>query len=177
MGLRATKLFAETPDPVLRDLEHAAQVKVFKTGEIIFQETDPGDGLYLVLKGRVQITALVAENQRRALTHIDAGDFFGEMSVLDGEPRSAGAFAEDETHVYFIPRDDLLAALERSPALAGRMLRDFSRRMREFDRLYVQEALQAERLGLVGRFARSIIHDFKNPLHIIGVSAELTAIK
>jgi signal transduction histidine kinase len=176
-GLRSARLFNETPGAELQSLERAARLIVFKTGEIIFQEGDPGDGLYVIVQGRVQITALFGENQRRALTHVGPGDFFGEMALLDGDPRSAGAFAEEETQTYFIPRDDLLAALERSPKLAVRMLRDFSRRLREFNRQYVHEVLQAERLGLVGRFARSIIHDFKNPLHIIGVSAEMSAIK
>ncbi|HKS37239.1 MAG TPA: ATP-binding protein [Verrucomicrobiae bacterium] len=176
-GLRSARLFKEIPGVELQSLERAARLIVFKTGEIIFQEGDPGDGLYVIAQGKVQITAFFGENQRRALTHVGAGDFFGEMALLDGEPRSAGAFAEEETQTYFIPRDALLASLERSPKLAVRMLRDFSRRLREFNHQYVHEVLQAERLGLVGRFARSIIHDFKNPLHIIGVSAEMSAVK
>lgn len=176
-GLRSARLFKEIPGAELQSLEQAAHLIVFKAGEIIFQEGDPGDGLYVIARGKVQITALFGENQRRALTYIGVGDFFGEMALLDGETRSAGAFAEEETQTYFIPRDVLLATLERSPKLAVRMLRDFSRRLREFNRQYVHEVLQAERLGLVGRFARSMIHDFKNPLHIIGVSAEMSAVK
>jgi len=55
------------------------------------------------------------------------------------------------------------------------LLRDVSRRLREFNQHYVQEVLQAERLTLVGRFASSIVHDLKNPLNIIGLSADLAA--
>src|SRR5438132_8609301 len=49
--------------------------------------------------------------------------------------------------------------------------------MREFNQRYTQEVLQAERLTLVGRFARSIVHDFKNPLNVIGISAEMAAME
>ncbi len=57
--------------------------------------------------------------------------------------------------------------------MAVSLVREFSQRMREFNRQYVEEVLQAERLTLVGRFARSIVHDFKNPLNVIGLAAEL----
>jgi signal transduction histidine kinase len=58
-----------------------------------------------------------------------------------------------------------------------RLIREFSHRMREFNKHYVDEALQAERLTLVGRFARSIVHDFKNPLNVIGLAAELAGLE
>jgi signal transduction histidine kinase len=67
--------------------------------------------------------------------------------------------------------------LERSPILAVSLIREFSHRMREFNKQYIDEALQAERLTLVGRFARSIVHDFKNPLNVIGIAAELAGLE
>ena len=67
----------------------------------------------------------------------------------------------------------MLALVERSPALALALLREISHRLREFNRQYLREVLQAERLAIVGRFARSIVHDLKNPLNIIGLTAEM----
>ena len=67
----------------------------------------------------------------------------------------------------------MLALVERSPALALALLREISHRLREFNRQYLQEMLQTERLAIVGRFARSIVHDLKNPLNIIGLTAEM----
>ena len=55
------------------------------------------------------------------------------------------------------------------------LTREISSRLREFDRQYLREVLQTERLAVVGRFARSIIHDLKNPLNIIGLTAEMAA--
>ena len=80
------------------------------------------------------------------------------------EPRSASATAEEPTVTRFIPRADLLGILENSPRLAVNLVREFSLRLRDFNRQYIREVLEAERLALVGRFARSIVHDFKNPL-------------
>jgi signal transduction histidine kinase len=67
--------------------------------------------------------------------------------------------------------------LESSPKLAVSLVREFSLKMRDFNRQYIREVLQAERLTLVGRFARSIVHDFKNPLNIIGIAAELACME
>src|SRR6185312_3135384 len=89
----------------------------------------------------------------------------------------ATALATTETEVYFIPREGLLVMLGDSPALSLELLREISRRLREFNRRYIDETIQAERLAVIGRFARSIIHDLKNPLSIISMSAELIAMQ
>jgi signal transduction histidine kinase len=67
----------------------------------------------------------------------------------------------------------MLKLVELSPALALLFLREISHRLREFNQQYLREVLQSERLGVIGKFARSIVHDLKNPLNIIGLSAEL----
>jgi signal transduction histidine kinase len=99
------------------------------------------------------------------------------MAVLDSESRSATATADKDTRLYFIPRMQLLNLLEQSPKLAISLVREFSLRMREVNRQYIREVLQAERLTLVGRFARSIVHDFKNPLNVISLAAELAGME
>src|SRR5438093_3729827 len=175
--LKASKLFSGMDAEELPALERAARLQTYQAGRNIFQEGDPGDGLYVIVEGKVQITFLVGQDQRRVLSRLGPGDFFGEMAVLDNHPRSATATAETDTQVYFIRRDDLQHVLASSPALAVSLVKEFSLRMREFNQRYTQEVLQAERLTLVGRFARSIVHDFKNPLNIIGISAEMAALE
>src|SRR5688572_12487020 len=98
------------------------------------------------------------------------------MSVLGNEPCSASAWPESDVTVYFISRTALLQLLERRRKLPACLVREISRRLRDFNHQYSHETLQSERLSLVGRFARSIIHDLKNPLSIIGMSAELAAL-
>src|SRR5215510_1291844 len=133
VALRTSKLFSGMVPTELDALEHTAQVKTFKAGRNIFQEGDPGDGLYLIVDGKVQITCLLGQDQRTVLSQLGSGDFFGEMAVLDSQPRSATATAETDTRVYFILRDDLLKVLERSPSLAANLVGEFSQRMRDFN--------------------------------------------
>jgi signal transduction histidine kinase len=166
-------LFASLSPDDLESLHRAGVEKAYRDGEFIFKEGDPGDGMYLVLDGKVEIAAAVGDCGHKPLAHVHAGDFFGEMAVLDSEPRSANAIAQGETRLLFLPRDEVLTFLEKSPRAAVNLVKEFSRRMREFNKRFVQEMLQADRMSMVGRFAGSIVHDFKNPLGIIGMSAEL----
>ncbi|MBI3877751.1 MAG: cyclic nucleotide-binding domain-containing protein, partial [Verrucomicrobia bacterium] len=136
------------------------------------RESDPGDGFYVVQSGLVSISACVHDSERRVFARIGPGDYFGEMALLDNETRSATATAEKDTEVFFISRTDLLRLLERSPKLGLSLLREFSRRVREVNKQYISEVIQAERLTLVGRFARTIVHDFKNPLNVISLASE-----
>ena len=159
----------------LHDLKRTAQKQTYRAGQIIFKQGDVGDGVYLVEEGGVEISAMINEEENRVLSHLGASTFFGEMAVLDGQPRSATAKAEGETVVSFIPREEMLRALGQSPELLASLVREFSLRMRHFDRRFMEEVLEAERLALVGRFAQSIVHDFKNPLNIVGFAADLAA--
>ena len=157
----------------MRALGRTGHVRRFQDGEVIFSAGDKGDGFYLVESGSVQISAVIANGLTRVLAIIPSGDFFGEMAVLDDAPRSATATAMGETETYFLSRDDLLGLLERRPQFALNLIREFSLRMRTLNQKYADEILQAERLAVVGRFAGTIVHDFKNPLTIIGLAAEL----
>lgn len=175
--LQSCRLFTDLSVPDLEALDSVAQVRALPAGEAAFREGDAGDGIYIILTGVIQISALVGNGERRVLTRLQEGDFFGEMAVLDNEPRSATASAECDSQLCFIPSPEMLWMLGRSPKLSVNLVREFSFRMRDFNRRYVQEVLQAERLTLVGRFARSIVHDFKNPLNVIGISAEIAAME
>jgi signal transduction histidine kinase len=170
---KANSLFATLKREELEALHRAGQVKSFADGEVVFRAGDPGDGIYLVTEGRVRIAAALGDCGERSLAHVLPGDFFGEMAVLDNEPRSANAIAEGPTSLLFLRREEVLIFLERSPKAAVNLVKEFSRRMRDFNRKFVQEMLQADRLSMVGKFAGSIVHDFKNPLSIISMSAEL----
>jgi len=151
----------------------AAQERTFRSRQEIFREGDAGDGFYVVKDGMVEISAGIGQNSRQVFSQVGPGEMFGEMAVIDDKPRSASALAKEETIVYFVSRDDLLALVEHSPSLAMALLREVSHRLRQFDRQYLREVLQAERLSVIGRFARSIVHDLKNPLNIIGLTAEI----
>jgi signal transduction histidine kinase len=161
----------------LESLRRAAREQHYAAGGEIFREGDAGDGLYVVGDGRVEISSVVGQGVRRVLSDVGPGEVFGEMAIVDNKPRSASAVAARETTVYFIPREAMETLAARSPALALALLREVSGRLRDFNRHYIREVLQTERLAAVGRFARSIIHDLKNPLNIIGLTADMAALE
>jgi signal transduction histidine kinase len=174
IATNSNSLFATLSPDDLALLQNVGCEKLYTDAQFIFKEGDPGDGLYLVQQGQVRISARIGNaNNTRPLALIEPGDFFGEMAVLDNEPRSANAIAVGQTKLLFLPRDDVLAFLERSPLATLNLVREFSRRMRDFNRRFLEEMIQADRVAMVGKFAGSIVHDFKNPLSIIGMSAEL----
>lgn len=175
--IEQSRLFSALTPAELHVIRKSAQERKLPANSLIFKEGDPGDGLYIISDGQVQISAIIQQTERRVLRRLGPGEFFGEMSIIDNEPRSATAITEQPATLFFIPRESLSSLLQTSPGLALRLVREFSLRLRDFNRRYVQEALQAERLTLVGRFARSIVHDFKNPLNIIGLAADLVSME
>src|SRR5262245_8443432 len=173
VSLESSKLFSHLPAPELKKLQAVAREMQFSAGQQIFKEGDPGDGMYVVKAGEVQISAVMSHGDRHVFSRVLPGDVFGEMAVLDNQPRSASASAQGETTVYFIPREQLVKMLHESPDLSMTLIQEISGRLREFNRQYIRTVLQAERMALVGRFASSIVHDLKNPLTIISIATDL----
>lgn len=176
VALDASKPFRNLSQTEQDALRKMAQERTFSPGAEIFKEGDNGDGIYVVKDGAVEISVAMTQGIRRTFAKLGPGEVFGEMAVLELKPRSATATATVQTEVYFIPINDMREMLGRSPALSLELLREISQRLREFDRRYIEETLQAERLAVIGRFARSIIHDLKNPLSIISMSSELITV-
>lgn len=158
-----------------QDLQKTAELRSYAAGQMIFAQGDPGDGFFHIESGEVEISARAGDDDRRVFARVGPGEIFGEMAVLDDGPRSAAAIASQDTRAYFIGREELFRILQAHPEAMIRLLRFFSQRVRNTNQQYIDEVLQAEKLAVIGRFARTIVHDFKNPLNIIGISAELAA--
>jgi signal transduction histidine kinase len=170
--LESVGLFQGLPPGEWQNLRRIAQERQFAAGKEIFREGDPGDGVYVIRDGLVEIAHVVNSQSHRVFSRPGPGEIFGEMAVIEDRPRSATATAAKDTRIYFIPRDEMLALLKRSPGLAFNVLQEISRRLRDFNQLHLREIIQAERLAVVGNFARSILHDLKNPLTVISLAAE-----
>ena len=173
LPLESCKLFASLSPDEMASLKGAMHQKTFSGGTEIFKEGDAGDALYVVASGRVQISAVMADGERQVLSRVPPGEVFGELAVIDNQPRSATAVAEVDTTLYVIPREQMISMLTRSPQFSFSMMREITQRLREFNRQYIRQVLQAERMAVVGRFASSIVHDLRNPLTIIGIAADM----
>jgi len=171
--LESSKLFRDLSPADMENVRRVAQERSYAPNQVIFREGDPGDGIYVVKEGIVALVKVVAHGESRPISRSVEGDLFGEMAVLDNNPRSLGVVAEGPATVYFIERTALLELLDRTPRLATAVVREISKRIRDFNDKYTKEVLEGERLSLVGRFASSIVHDLKNPLNIIGISADM----
>jgi signal transduction histidine kinase len=172
VALESVNLFRSLVAWELQALRAITQERQFPSGREIFREGNPGDGVYVIKDGLVEISGSVGGQVSRALSQLGPGEVFGEMAVIEEQPRSATVTALKETVVYFIPRDEMLALLQLSPTLTLNVLQEISRRLREFNQVHLRKVVQAESLAVLGNIARSIVHDLKTPLTIISLSAE-----
>lgn len=109
--------------------------KDMKSGMTVFIENMPGESLYLIQKGVVEISKMLAEGDEQSLVTLGSGDVFGEMAILDGQPRSATARVVDEVVFLVISRSDYERLCADNPELALKLtlnvIRLFSDRIRE----------------------------------------------
>jgi CRP/FNR family transcriptional regulator, cyclic AMP receptor protein len=107
----------------------------FPAGTRVFRRGDPGGALYVVSRGLVDISVETTTGDRVLLDQLGPGDFFGEISLLDGRERTADATAADETRAFEIDRADLEELFRKHPDAALDVLGVIGRRLREADRL------------------------------------------
>jgi signal transduction histidine kinase len=174
--LSQNRLFAGITPDLLKEIAPGVRVVQLNDGEVIFREGDPGDLLYLVGEGSVKISKSGRGGQQETLGYIQSGNFFGEMALLDGEPRSAMATAAEPTLLGAVDEPTFQHILELAPSqLHMNFLRSVSERLRSVNTHFINEVMRAERLSLVGAMANSIIHDLKNPICIIRCCTDLIA--
>jgi small-conductance mechanosensitive channel/CRP-like cAMP-binding protein len=121
--LRGVQLFSDLDDSVLWHLAGGADQQHYDDGEVLVREGDFGDSLFVIVSGQVQITKSGADLGTDAITlaSMGAGGFFGEMSLLTGEPRSATVTADGGCEVLVIAKQALAPLLEQDPELAARL--------------------------------------------------------
>lgn len=173
IDLGAAVLFRNLDPSELQALRNIARERTYPARARIFTENDPGDGVYVIRDGLVEIAHLVGDRALCVFSKFGPGEIFGEMSVIEDLPRSATTTAAKETKVYFIPREEMAALLRRSPSLSFKLLQEISKRLRDFNQHHLREIIQAERLSTIGSFARSIVHDLKTPLTVINMATEI----
>jgi CRP/FNR family cyclic AMP-dependent transcriptional regulator len=138
--LQRNYLFRGLPLVALDRVASLATRRVYQKGAVIFAQGEPGDALFGVVAGRVRISASGAGGQEVFLNIMEPGDTFGEIAVMDGLPRTAGATALDHATVITIKRADFLQLLEREPQLAIHLLRLLCERLRWTSELVEESA-------------------------------------
>ncbi|HSE46619.1 MAG TPA: Crp/Fnr family transcriptional regulator [Gemmatimonadales bacterium] len=131
--LRKVPLFAGLPETELVAFAELVRERSYPKGSVILFEDDPGDALYLVATGQVKVVLIGEDGREVILSVLGEGSFFGEMALIDDQPRSAHVIAMTDATVLMLRREDFQARLRRSPEIAIGLLRELSRRLRRAD--------------------------------------------
>lgn len=124
----------------LLDLAASARRRSYAKGQVIFHRDDPGDSLHIIEKGEVRVMLPSPEGEEVTLALLGPGDFFGDLCLLDGVPRSATTIAAKTTETLVVERDRFLQWLRSRPAAAIAILAVVGRRLRAADELVGQLA-------------------------------------
>ena len=117
-------IFENLTPKELKDLTQLTHERSYKANEPVFKKLAPGEGMYVILKGTVEIKD---PDSNTTFATLGSGDFFGELALLDQEPRSAMAVATEASELIGFFRTDLLTLMKRGPELGNKILLNLSR--------------------------------------------------
>lgn len=130
--LERVPIFGGCDLPSLRKMASVTTEKTYGKKNIVFHEGDYGDTLYIIKAGRIKIAKVTIDGREKTLTVLQTGDFFGEMAIFDDMPRSATAEAIDaEVKLLALSKADFERAINETPSIALRIMRDLTRRIRQ----------------------------------------------
>lgn len=151
--LQRVPLFSQLTPVDLQRVVAVAREKSYPKNSVILFEDDPGDALYVVARGQVKVVLIGDDGREVILSVLGEGEFFGEMSLLDDEPRSAHVIAMEESDLLVLRREDFEGILTQSPKIALALLRELTRRLRRADEKVGALVL----LDVTGRVARLLL--------------------
>jgi len=155
---------------------------IVPAGGVLFRKGDIGHCMYVILAGKVQIYLDAGEGQVLVLGVLEPGDFFGEMALIDGGPRSAGALTVSPCELFVLERAAFLDLLTVSPEMLGRLFANLTERLRATDERYLQEeiAKQTVRADMerarhrsLAQMVAGVAHEVNTPLGIINTAASI----
>jgi CRP/FNR family cyclic AMP-dependent transcriptional regulator len=177
-ALRSVPLFASLDDEAARELRSLLSDKIVPQNTRLFRQGDKGDSMYLIESGRVRISLRDDDKQEVVLAELAQGDFFGEMSIIDGRQRSADAKVIEDARLAILSRDAFLSFVRSNPDVALEMLSALTDRLRRTDELLrsrvSRNANEEEKARLtVADRAADLIAEFGGSWKFIGVSIAL----
>jgi CRP-like cAMP-binding protein len=129
-SLRHCALFRDAGETALGRLASQLRQRRFRRNEVIFHQGDPGDSLHIVDEGSVKITLPSPDGEEAIIATLRPGDFFGELALLDGAPRSATAAALEPTTTLALPRDAFMELLDEDRGLRDALLAGLAHELR-----------------------------------------------
>jgi CRP-like cAMP-binding protein len=151
--LADTRLFGALDPAALSSLAERAVERSYKKGQLLVYEGDPGDSVFVVTSGLIKVMVTSEEGEEMVLVTLRPSDTFGELSLVDGGPRSASAEALERTDVLVITRSVLLELLKEHPSVTEALLRSLGVLVRRL----TEQAADLVFLDIHGRMAKLLI--------------------
>jgi CRP/FNR family transcriptional regulator, cyclic AMP receptor protein len=177
-ALRSVPLFASLDDDAAKDLRRLLAEQNVPHNTRLFCQGDKGDAMYLIESGRIRICIQDHDKKEVTLAELAQGDFFGEMSIIDGRQRSADAWVIEDSRLAILSRQAFLSFVRANPDVALKMLSALSERLRRTDELLRSRVSrnandeQRARLTIADR-AADLIAEFGGSWKFIGASIVL----
>ncbi len=151
--LEKVPLFSGLSSSFMDRLVQATTRKILDKDTVVVEEHESGDTLFMILSGKVKVTNIGPDGKEVILSVLGPGEFFGEMSLLDEEPRSANVVSMAKTEMMLLRRKDFLALLENNTEVLSKLLAVLSSRLRHANAQIKSLAL----LDVLGRIARLLL--------------------
>ncbi|MCI3923605.1 Crp/Fnr family transcriptional regulator [Paenibacillus sp. TRM 82003] len=129
--LHQVPLFKNLNDDQLTRLSNICSRKGFKAGTVLFREKEPGDVFYIIVSGSVKVYTSSTGGEEKILSVFQSGDNFGELSLIDGKPRSASAQVLEDSMFLTLRGSEFLQLLKEHPDLSLAIMQELCRRIRE----------------------------------------------
>ena len=134
--LAQVPLFASLTTEQLAEIADRLIMRNYQRGATIIHQDEPGSMLYIIVDGHVKITSVSSEGEELILALLTDNDFFGELSLLDGQPHSASATAMETTQVMTLNRDEFLEVITKNPEMVNNILVVLSNRLRRTNTMF-----------------------------------------
>jgi len=151
--LKKVPLFSDIGGDELKQIAEVTSERFYRKGTYLFFENEPGNALFIIISGLVKIYKSDISGKTKTLSFLRENDFFGEMSMLDEEIRSASAQVLEDTRIYILHRSDFQKKLMHNPSICIKIMRTLSARLREADRQIQNIVFR----NLPGRVAQTLI--------------------
>ena len=132
--LRRAPLFEGLKDEDLEAIARVTITRSYSKDQVIILAEEEGDALFIIAKGQVKVSIVSEDGREVILSLLGDGAVFGELSLLDGKPRSANVVATEATELYMVRRSDFLQLITRVPEIAVGLLAELAARLRRTDR-------------------------------------------
>ncbi|MBN1621104.1 MAG: Crp/Fnr family transcriptional regulator [Endomicrobiales bacterium] len=150
--LKKVPLFTDLTNVDLKRMSKIGSIQKYNRGKMIFDEDTSGGKFYVVMSGRVKIFTS-SGSKKKTLAYLEKSEFFGEMALLDMEPRSASSIALDDCELFVIKKQDFRGLLAKYPGISFQIMKTLSKRLRQ-----TNKEIEALTFGnVISRIASALI--------------------